>query len=43
MNDKMENITNVTIKDFKQFKLISPKGKIINSTIHNAYNKKTLS
>ena len=30
MNDKMENITNVTIKDFKQFKLISPKGKIIN-------------
>ena len=43
MNDKMENITNVTIKDFKKFKLISPKGKIINSTIHNAYNKKTLS
>ena len=43
MNDKMENITNVTIKDFKKFKLISPKGKLINSTIHNAYNKKTLS
>ena len=43
MNDKMENITNVSIKDFKKFKLISPKGKIINSTIHNAYNKKALS
>lgn len=39
----MDKLSQVSIKDFKTFKLIAPKGKIINKRIYDPFNKNTLS
>ena len=39
----MDKLSDIYINEYKQFKLISPKGKLVNNKVYNAFNKNTLS
>ena len=34
----MDKLSNIYINEYKQFKLISPKGKLVNNKVYNAFN-----
>ena len=39
----MDKLSDIYINEYKKFKLISPKGKLVNNKVYNAFNKNTLS